>query len=603
MSTGKEQSEINQDPQSNQVLDEELLQNAIPFVNDNVETKRTGDTPGNNQFQDTITREISSPQPSSKGSMNTSVSSLSEKPSKVARLLPARGPEVGMSSNASVNTEVRHKHKEIQAAETMNDDDKVFLNERIVNELLHDTSGTFPETLVSRNTTSGKLTEIQAQIKSTMEKAFWDGVVEGLARNPPDYTRVVGLVKEVRDELDALVPQSWKQELHESIDVELFSQVMESGVQDVEYLAKLLDYALSLVLSLGAPARDSDTKAAHEKLLQELSGIVAGMDQKSNLSFASALVKGLRFILEQIQVLKQDISISRIRTIAPLIQGPAGVEYIQKLFTDHYGPSSTATSMLPRTVKWLSEVRECIEKERNDFNDLVEVFKCSQSNVPSAQMAGEFQTEFEWTSMGTMVRLGLLQMASRPVAANEDNTPETLKLNVGRLRSTQNDFQRVIVIATGLLLVRQTLAEKEVPAAEIDDVLKVASKQLNDILSDPLITSHQIGELLAQLCSSAIKADQTDIDGQFMTRVLSRSLSAGDAVFARVAAAVRSSVRAVLLLGQGCDSCLLAEVALKRIGASSLMDLVVGVVNSLEVMASVSCQVHGPWYMQILSTA
>lgn len=67
MSTGKEQSEINQDPQSNQVLDEELLQNAIPFVNDNVETIRTGDTPGNNQSQDTITREISSPQPSSKG--------------------------------------------------------------------------------------------------------------------------------------------------------------------------------------------------------------------------------------------------------------------------------------------------------------------------------------------------------------------------------------------------------------------------------------------------------------------------------------------------------------------------------------------------------
>ena len=40
-------------------------------------------------------------------------------------------------------------------------------------------------------------------------------------------------------------------------------------------------------------------------------------------------------------------------------------------------------------------------------------------------------------------------MASRSVAANEDNTPETLKLNVVRLRDIQNEFQRIIVLATG----------------------------------------------------------------------------------------------------------------------------------------------------------
>ncbi|KAH9300312.1 hypothetical protein KI387_011895, partial [Taxus chinensis] len=459
-------------------LDEETPQNAVLFVNDNVETKKMADPPADIQSQATITKEIASPQPShfSNGLMDTPVSPLFEKPSKVACLLPAKRPEVGMPSKPLANTEVTHK--ETQEAKTMSDDDKGYLNERLVNELLHDTDGTFPETLLSRNINSGKLAEIQDQIKSTMEKAFWDGVVEGLARNPPDYTRVVGLVKEVRDELDALVPQSWKQELHESIDVELFSQIMESGVQDVDYLAKLLDYALALVLSLGAPARDIDTKAAHKKLLQELSGIVAGMGEKSNLSFAYALVKGLRFILEQIQVLKQDISVSRIRTLAPLIQGPSGVEYMQNIFTKHYGPPSRATSVLPQTVLWLAEVRESIERERNDFNDLVEVFKSSQSNLPSSQTtdlpvvstlrtgsslasstmfssgtstscAGDIRTDVEWTSMGTLVRLGLLQIACRPVAANEENTPETLKLNIGRLRNTQNDVQRIIVIATG----------------------------------------------------------------------------------------------------------------------------------------------------------
>uniref|UniRef100_A0A0C9QVH9 TSA: Wollemia nobilis Ref_Wollemi_Transcript_5788_2301 transcribed RNA sequence n=1 Tax=Wollemia nobilis TaxID=56998 RepID=A0A0C9QVH9_9CONI len=646
MNTGKEQSEISEEPKPTKVLGEESPQNEVVLMNDNSEEKRMEDASVDAQSQDAVTREVANPQTShfSSGLQDTSVSPLSDplendktfgKPSKIARLLPSTTLEMGTSSNAVADTKVTRNDKATQCLKTTSDDDMGFLNTRIVNELLHDTSGTFPDTLLARNTSSGKLAEIQAQIKTTMEKAFWDGVVEGLARNPPDYTRVVGLVKEVRDELDALVPQSWKQELHESIDVELFSQILESGVQDVEYLAKLLDYALGLVLRLGAPARDSDTKAAHEKLVEELSGIVSGMGEKSNLSFAHALVKGLRFILEQIQVLKQDITIARIRALAPLIQGPTGVEYMQQKFTVDYGPFSMATSKLPQTVQWLAQVRETLEKERNDFNDLVEVFKNSESNILSTHMtglpiastlrtgshlglarelsntylngigttsAGEVRTEVNWMSMVTLVRLGCLQIASRPVAANEDNTPETMKLNIGRLRNAQNDFQRIIVIATGLLLVRQTLAEKEVPTADIDDVLNRAIKQMNDLLSDPVITSHRIGQLLAQLCCDAIKGDQADINGQLMTRVLSRSLSAGDAVFARVVAAVQSSIRAVLLLGKGRDGCLLAEAALKRIGASSLIDLVVGVVDSLEVMASVSCQVHGQWYKHILST-
>eukprot|EP01018_Ginkgo_biloba_P001447 Gb_12075 [translate_table: standard] len=653
MSTDEERSEISEDSQPKQIPDDEQ-QAKLLCVNDNSRAERMKEAPAI-QSRCTETQEIAIPQPSplAHGSSQNSVADSSTplgrsscleeikpeeeavgKPPKIARLLFCNDLGLGASSNALFQSKTTCESKETLDVKMVNDDDKAVLNERIVNEMLHDTSGTFPDSLLARNTASGKLAEIQAQIKSTMEKAFWDGVVEALARNPPDYAQVIGLVKEVRDELDALVPQSWKQELRESIDLELFTQILESGTQDVEYLAKLLDYALGVVLKLGAPARDNDTKAAHEKLVQELSEIVAGMGGKSNLSFACALVKGLRFILEQIQVLKQDISSARIRALTPLIQGPAGVEYMQKAFTAHYGPSSRAISNLPQTVQWLVQVKQSIEEERDDFNASVEAFKSTQSssqssmtmglplvtsfrtgshmgfgkevstsyaNATAVTPSGETQVDIQWTSMGTLIRLGLLQIASRPVAANEENTPETLKLNIERLRNAQNDFQRIIVIATGLLLVRQTLAEKEVPPAEIDNVLHVASKQLNDILSNPMITSHHIGQLLAQLCSSSVKGDQPEVDGELMTRVLSRSLSASDAVFARVSAAAQSGVRAILLLGKGFEGLSLAEAALKRIGASSLIDLVVGLVDTLEVIASVSCQVHGPWYMCILN--
>ena len=100
----------------------------------------------------------------------------------------------------------------------------------------------------------------------------------------PDYSWVVGLMKEVRDELLSLIPESWKQELLESIDVELFSQILESGSQDVEYLSRLLDYSLGVVLKLAIPANDKESKASHEKLFNELSEIVAAMDKNSNRS-------------------------------------------------------------------------------------------------------------------------------------------------------------------------------------------------------------------------------------------------------------------------------------------------------------------------------
>lgn len=79
-------------------------------------------------------------------------------------------------------------------------------------------------------------------------------------------------------------------------------QILESGVQDIDYLSKLLDYAINIVIKLGAPARDDITKAAHEKLVEELSDILASTDCKSRFYFANTLVKGLRFVLEQIQV-------------------------------------------------------------------------------------------------------------------------------------------------------------------------------------------------------------------------------------------------------------------------------------------------------------
>lgn len=544
------------------------------------------------------------------------------KPKKVARSLFKNTSEPETSSSTKSNSS--NRLGDALEAKLLND------NEIMVNDILHDRDRSLADILCGINKGSDK---IKAQVKSTMEKAFWNGVEETLAQDHPDYSWVVGLVKEVRDELLSLIPESWKQELLESIDVELLSQILESGSQDIEYLSKLLDYSLGVVLKLAIPANDKESKAAHEKLFHELSEIVAGMDKNSNRSFAHALVKGLRFILEQIQVLKQHISAARIRALEPLVQGSAGVSYLQQSFTTCYGSCSGATRSLPQTVQWLTLVRQSVEQQRSEFEAVSTDFRNSQPSglgtqalalglppVTSLRTGGQLDFgrnspitsanglispcctgsssetphEIKWNSIETLVRLGLLQLASKPDAANEETTPETLKLNIRRLQKAQNDFQHIIVIATSMLLVRQTLAAKGVPAAELETVLHGANKQLNDILSNPAISIHHIGHLLSQLCFPSGENDEAN--QELMTRILRRSLSADDVVFVRVSTAVFSAIRATLLIGKCLHGRSLAEMALKRIGAVALIDQLVGVADVLDIMATVTCQVHGPWY-------
>lgn len=58
-----------------------------------------------------------------------------------------------------------------------------------------------------------------------MEKAFWEDVQNNLSQDGRSYGRIVELVKEVRDELCAIAPHSWREEIVEAIDLDVFSQV------------------------------------------------------------------------------------------------------------------------------------------------------------------------------------------------------------------------------------------------------------------------------------------------------------------------------------------------------------------------------------------
>lgn len=63
-----------------------------------------------------------------------------------------------------------------------------------------------------------------------MEKAFWDGIMESVMQERPNYDQIVQLMKEVRDEICEMAPQSWKEDIFSAIDLEILSQVVASYI-------------------------------------------------------------------------------------------------------------------------------------------------------------------------------------------------------------------------------------------------------------------------------------------------------------------------------------------------------------------------------------
>ena len=77
--------------------------------------------------------------------------------------------------------------------------------------------------------------------------------------------------------------------------------MLKSGNLDIDYLGKILEYALVTLQKLSAPANEGEMKVIHEGLLKELAEICETEDKLKN-SHVIAMIKGLRFVLEQVQV-------------------------------------------------------------------------------------------------------------------------------------------------------------------------------------------------------------------------------------------------------------------------------------------------------------
>ncbi|KAL6491806.1 hypothetical protein OROGR_034059 [Orobanche gracilis] len=490
-------------------------------------------------------------------------------------------------------------------------------NLRIVNEYVH---GEHLALADSHTKAADEYQEdVMAKIKESMEKAFWDGVVESVKQNKPDYTRVVELMREVRDGICALAPQRWRGEITEAIDLEILTQVLNSGKLDIDYLGKILEYALITLRKLSAPAYEDELKEKHQLFMKDLADTCrASIGLQS--SQVVALIKGLRFVLEQIQGFKARNQQARIRMLEPLLKGPEALYYLGKAFTSCYGQPSNAPIALPSTATWLSLAREGKDEEWNEhkssLSELSKKQRSSPNYLPSTTLRTGGSSLVKMT--GSQADASSSAKATNYIKTIDPHLeckgeeidlllPETMNLNFSRLRSVQSQVQKIIVIATSLLVLQQTLVSQRLVSsqAQMDSILSGSFKRLSTCLDS--VADAGIPDIVEILTSFATEEDDNKpLDAnkhqsmkEIMSRMLSKSLQEEDAIFTRVSRAVYVAARGVVLGGTGKQGRELAEVALQKVGAALLLDKVVEAAAVLVVAAKVSVIVHGPWYANL----
>ncbi|CAN6181984.1 unnamed protein product [Urochloa humidicola] len=490
-------------------------------------------------------------------------------------------------------------------------------NEQMVSDMLHQGVG-------GDLFGAGGRTDFEKRMKEQMEKAFWDIAAESMAGEKPDYSMLVNLVAEVRGTLHELSPKKLKDEIVEKIDIEILSQVLGSGSQEqaVQYLAQILKYSLDMVLMLSAAAKEDDMKKSHEKLLSELAASSVAGGNNGVSSFAIAVSKGLRFVLEEIRELRSEISKVHIqKETQTIVRG--GLEYLQRAFADRYGLPANASAALPLTLQFVSSSKSVAEQEWREHSEalsalpsagrapaIVPVVLRAGHGAPAGQPSSlpeaagnSSQPECKGERLDKIVRIGLLQLVSSMEELKTQSTPETFQLNLQRLKAVQCQFQRVIVIATSMLILRQVLmgeSPKPTPA-ELESAISELFKALVKTL-EIVKTAEEIVEVM--ICASAAigspSEEKVQARRQVMGRVFVKSVQPGDAVFKMVSRAVYYAFRGVILGGDGANGWKLADVALRRVGAARLVDRVVKAAEVVIKVATVSEKVHGPWYNALI---
>ena len=114
-----------------------------------------------------------------------------------------------------------------------------------------------------------QINSLNQQMNTQFKKAFFDLLEEKVREEPPDYDWITRLYQEIRTRLSSLLREDSKtrKEIEDSMDVELFRQMIENKAFGAVELYNLIEHVFELCKKLGSPARDNEVDKSKFQIL------------------------------------------------------------------------------------------------------------------------------------------------------------------------------------------------------------------------------------------------------------------------------------------------------------------------------------------------
>jgi len=308
---------------------------------------------------------------------------------------------------------------------------------------------------------------------------------ESLARDlmQGNNTSFLDAIAHIRDRIAALTPnrEDLIGELHETLDVELLEQQMQQDAFGNEALFQMIKFMGDKILSLQASCRRANT-TGWLKNMHQMFEEGSAKDPQWWRHFGATSMKR---VISDIRYVELDLVNYHMTALMSHVSGGEAMRYIRSKFECH---SCYSNGCPPITVQWLKDV-----------------FESSTVELPNPQ---------------TCVLGGFLGLLSR---SDVTAFPETMWLDVSRLKLLNNRIADVTMLATIELLVKQVLRAHEGLDVQSDHQEMVAGlTQLQNVY----LSKRNILDVMPILVSTMDKVVSSEKNGQQLSKYSETALRA-----------------------------------------------------------------------------
>ncbi|XP_071533954.1 T-complex protein 11-like protein 1 [Panulirus ornatus] len=289
---------------------------------------------------------------------------------------------------------------------------------------------------------------VEKQVRDVMHKAFWDQLADQLAQDPQCYDQALVLLQEVRENLlDITLPHHTRlrQEISDTLDVELIKQQAEHGVLDFSQYSQ---YVLSIMARLCAPVRDETIR---------------------NLMRETDIIGVFRGVMETLDLMRLDMANFTIQQIRPHIIAQS-VTYEKKKFAEFL---KTQNDGLELTRQWLlNHVRP---------EDVAAPDDIALRGVVSSVITRAYLELISWS--------------------DEKLLPETVVMDGGRILELRDRLSQVCILGSVMLVTLTSVG----PLIIQPDAFKLKMKRNLCIILDPALSDKETMALMDNLAEQVAK--------------------------------------------------------------------------------------------------